>query len=70
MFCSLLSYSEVLRLGFDKLLLECESNAVNIDLFDLRMYLNSYENGQIMCGPAVVSYIADGTRDHVFVAIR
>lgn len=55
MFCSVLPYQEVHRLGFDKLLLERENNTINRELFDLRMYLSSSENGQIMCGPTLVT---------------
>ena len=54
MFCSLLPYHEVKRLGFDRLLLEQKSNTVDKELFDLRMYLTSVENGQVMCGPTAV----------------
>lgn len=67
MFCSLLSYQEVHQLGFDKLLLERESNTINKDLFDLRMYLNSHENGQILSGPSVVSFEKNDSIESVCV---
>ena len=50
MFCSQLPYQEVHRLGFDTLMLEKESNTVNKELFDLRMYLTSPEIGAYMSG--------------------
>lgn len=50
MFCSQLPYQEVHRLGFDKLLLDKESNEVDRGLFDLRMYLTSPEVGAYMSG--------------------
>ncbi len=59
MFCSLLPYEENQRLGFDKLILNKESNSVNKELFDLRMYLTPPETGQLMCGPTVVLYKAE-----------
>jgi len=69
MFCSVLPYQEVHRLGFDKLLLERENNTINRELFDLRMYLSSSENGQIMCGPTAVLYKGiDGSIDTSWVA--
>ena len=68
MFCSLLPYDEVQRLGFDKLLLEKESNTVNRGLFDLRMYLTSPENGQLMCGPTGVLIKKDKGIETVWVA--
>lgn len=68
MFCSILPYDEVQRLGFDKLLLEKESNTVNRGLFDLRMYLTSPENGQLMCGPAAVLIKKDEYPETIWVA--
>lgn len=68
MFCSLLPYPEVKRLGFDKLLLDEESNYVNRELFDLKMYLTSPENGQIMCGPTAVLYKKGNSIETVWIA--
>jgi len=68
MFCSLLPYNEVQRLGFDKLLLEKESNTVNRELFDLRMYLTPIETGQLMCGPTGVLIKKDKGIETVVVA--
>lgn len=51
MFCSLLTYPEVNRLGYDELLLNKESKDVDKTLFDLRMYLTSANSGQLMVGP-------------------
>ena len=59
MFCSLIPLSEVRRLGFDKLLLNRESNAVDTALFDLRIYLTSREIAQLMIGPACVLLKSD-----------
>lgn len=59
MFCSLLPVEEVKRLGFDKLLLEKESNEVDTTLFDLRIYLTSANVGQLMIGPCTVLYKTD-----------
>lgn len=56
MFCSLLPLSEVQRLGFDKLLLNKESNSIDKSLFDLRMYLTSINARQLMIGPCVAIY--------------
>lgn len=56
MFCSLLPIEEVKRLGFDKLLLEKESNEVDTTLFDLRIYLTPANVGQLMIGPCTVLY--------------
>lgn len=56
MFCSQLPYQEVHRLGFDKLMLEKESNIVNKELFDLRMYLTSSEIGAYMSGLTYVIF--------------
>lgn len=56
MFCSLLPLSEVQRLGFDKLLLNKESNSIDKSLFDLRMYLTSIKTRQLMIGPSVAIY--------------
>lgn len=50
MFCSLIPYEEVNRLGFNRLLLEKESNYVNTELFDLRMYYTPMKTGQIYSG--------------------
>lgn len=61
MFCSLLPYQDVRRLGFDNLLLERERNTVNKEAFDLRMYLTPIENGQVMIGPAVAEYMIENT---------
>lgn len=68
MFCSLLPCDEVQRLGFDKLLLEKESNTVNRELFDLRMYLTPIETGQLMCGPTGVLIKKDKGIETVWVA--
>ena len=68
MFCSLLPYEEVQRLGFDKLLLEKESNTINRELFDLRMYLTPIETGQLMCGPTGVFIKKDKGVETVWVA--
>ena len=54
MFCSLLPHQLNMMLGFDDLLLSKENNVVRKDLFDLRMYLTSSNNGQLMCGPTAV----------------
>lgn len=59
MFCSLLPIEEVKRLGFDKLLLEKESNEVDITLFDLRIYLTPVNVGQLMIGLCAVLYKTD-----------
>ena len=59
MFCSLLPIEEVKRLGFDKLLLEKESNEVDTTLFDLRMYLIPANVGQLKIGPCTLSYKTD-----------
>lgn len=56
MFCSQLPYQEVHRLGFDTLLLEKESNEVNTELFDLRMYLTSPDVPFLMTGLSKVIY--------------
>lgn len=50
MFCSLLPFEEVKRLGFNDYLLDKESNKINTSLFDIRMYLTSIESGQILSG--------------------
>ncbi len=68
MFCSLLPYDEVQRLGFEKLLLEKESNTVNRELFDLRMYLTPTETGQLMCGPVVAFVKKDESAEAICVA--
>lgn len=68
MFCSILPYDEVQRLGFDKLLLEKENNTVNRKLFDLRMYLTPIETGQLMCGPSVVFVKKDESAEAIRVA--
>lgn len=47
MFCSLLPWEEVHRLGFDQLLLNKESNLVDTRLFDLRVYLASPDTAQL-----------------------
>ncbi len=60
MFCSLLSYQDVHRLGFDKLLLERDCNTIDKNKFDLRMYLTSIKNGQVMCGPTALRYNKNG----------
>ena len=54
MFCSLLPLSEVQRLGFDKLLLDKTSNAIDKSLFDLRIYLTPPNVGQLMIGPSSI----------------
>ena len=59
MFCSLLPVEEVKRLGFDKLLLNRESNNVDSSLFDLRIYLTPINVGQLMIGPSGVLYKND-----------
>lgn len=56
MFCSLLPLSEVRRLGFDRLLLNRESNDIDTSLFDLRIYLTSREVSRLMIGPSSVLY--------------
>ena len=58
MFCSLLPLEEVQRLGFDKFLLDKESNTIDKTQFDLRIYLTPPNVGQLMVGPCVVSYTA------------
>lgn len=58
MFCSLLPLEEVRRLGFDKFLLDKESNTIDKTQFDLRIYLTPANVGQLMVGPCVVSYTA------------
>ena len=68
MFCSLLPLSEVRRLGFDKLLLNRESNAVDTSLFDLRIYLTSREIAQLMIGPACVLRKSESGFDPVCVS--
>lgn len=59
MFCSLLPYTEVKRLGFDKLLLNKESNNIDKSLFDLRIYLTSANAGQLMVGPSTLCSLSD-----------
>lgn len=59
MFCSLIPLSEVERLGFDKFLLNKESNCIDNSLFDLRIYLTPIETGQLMTGPCGVIYKTD-----------
>ena len=54
MFCSLLPLSEVKKLGFDKFLLQKESNNIDNSLFDLRMYLTPFNVGQLMVGPTSI----------------
>ena len=54
MFCSLLPFPEVQRLGFDKLLLNKESNHIDKSLFDLRMYIASADTHPLMIGPSQV----------------
>lgn len=54
MFCSMLPYSEVKRLGFDKLILDKLNNNVDTSLFDLRMYLAPSESVRLSIGPFVV----------------
>lgn len=68
MFCSLLPISIVQRLGFDKLLLERDSNTINKELFDLRMYLTPFQNGQIMCGPTAFKYENGDSFETLWVA--
>ena len=68
MFCSIIPYKESQKLGFDKLLLNKESNIVNKELFDLRMYLTSFENGQLMCGPTAVLFQNNTSIDTVLVS--
>ena len=68
MFCSLLPMSVVRRLGFDKLLLSRESNAVDTSLFDLRIYLTSREIAQLMIGPACVLRKSESGFDSVCVS--
>lgn len=55
MFCSLLPLKEVQRLGFDKFLLDKESNTIDKTLFDLRIYLTPANVGQLMVGPFVIA---------------
>ena len=50
MFCSLMPFDEVKRLGFNDYLLDKESNKINTSLFDVRMYLTPVESGQILSG--------------------
>ena len=45
-----LPLSEVKKLGFDKFLLQKESNNIDNSLFDLRMYLTPFNVGQLMVG--------------------
>lgn len=59
MFCSLLPWDEVHRLGFDQLLLNRKSNSVDMSLFDLRVYLTSSETAQLLTAPSVVLYLSD-----------
>ena len=59
MFCSLLPYSEVKRLGFDEFLLNKESNAIDKSLFDLRIYLTHKNVGQLMVGPTILGSISN-----------
>lgn len=54
MFCSLLPLPEVQRLGFDKLILDRESNTIDKTMFDLKMYLTPLNVGQLMIGPMVI----------------
>ena len=68
MFCSLIPLSEVRRLGFDKLLLNRESNSVDTSSFDLRIYLTSKEIAQLMIGPACVLLKSDSGIDSVCVS--
>ena len=59
MFCSLLPLEEVQRLGFDKFLLDKESNTIDKTLFDLRIYLTATNVGQLMVGPCAISYAGE-----------
>ena len=60
MFCSLLPWEEVHRLGFDQLLLNKESNLVDANLFDLRMYLISPKTAHLLTSPMTLLYLSDG----------
>lgn len=68
MFCSLLPIEEVKRLGFDKLLLEKESNEVDTTLFDLRIYLTPANVGKLMIGPCAVLYKAGAGIETMWVS--
>ena len=59
MFCSLLPWKAVHRLGFDQFLMNRESNLVDTSLFDLRVYLTSADTAQLMIPPSVVLYASD-----------
>lgn len=59
MFCSLLPWEEVQRLGFDQLLMDKENRSVDKKLFDLRMYLTSLETAQLLTAPTIVLYLSD-----------
>ena len=61
MFCSLLPWEEVHRLGFDQLLLNKESNSVDTSLFDLRVYLTSSDTAQLLTAPSVVLYVSNNS---------
>lgn len=66
MFCSLIPYEEVQRLGFNRLLLNPKSNSVDLSLFDLRMYLTPINTGQITSG-IVIPLIKRGNNDIDYV---
>lgn len=59
MFCSLLPWEEVHRIGFDHLMLNKESNAVDTSLFDLRMYLVSARTAHLLTGPMITLYLSE-----------
>ena len=63
MFCSILPITEVQRLGFDKLLLDKESNVIDRSLFDLRMYIPSQEGGHLQVGPFIVASVNKETNE-------
>ena len=67
MFCSLLPWEEVHRLGFDQLLLNKESNLVDTRLFDLRAYLASPDTAQLLTAPSVVLYTSNENVESCYV---
>lgn len=67
MFCSLLPWEEVHRLGFDQLLLNKESNLVDTRLFDLRVYLASPDTAQLLTSPSVVLYTSNENVESCYV---
>ena len=67
MFCSLLPWEEVHRLGFDQLLLNKESNLVDTRLFDLRVYLASPDTAHLLTAPSVVLYTSNENEESCYV---